>query len=46
MSSQNMQRTFEGKKEISGSSCGSQSYCIYDTLFIRSPVINKEAAES
>ena len=46
MSIQKMQRTFESKEEISGNSCGSQSYCIYEVLFIRSPVVNTEAAES
>jgi hypothetical protein len=47
MSSQNMQSTLESKKEISVfNSCGSQSYGIYEMLFIRSPVVNTEAAES
>ena len=46
MSYLKMQRTFESKEEISGNSCGSQSYCIYEVLFIRSPVVNTEAAAS
>jgi hypothetical protein len=46
MSSRNMQSTLKSEKEISGNSCGSQSYCIYEMLFIRSPVVSTEAAES
>jgi len=41
-----MQSTLKSKKEISGNGCGSRSYCIYEMLFIRSPVVYTEAAES
>ena len=36
----------KSKKEIYGNICGSQSYCIYEMLFIRRPVVNTEAGES
>jgi hypothetical protein len=40
-----MQSTLKSKKEMSGNSCGSQSYCIYEMLFIRSPIFSMDAAE-